>query len=370
MNDMVRLAMDGMSNANFSWLPLGSIVRYGPNRYSINDPEASKTIYGHGTQFPKSSWYTVWQPNEDMWNTFSDRSIKRHAHNRRFYSNAYSMTSLVHYEPYLDECGNLFSQRLSEFSKVGTPVDFGHWFQCFAFDAIAMMTYGKRLGFLDRGEDINNVISNLDKSLIHSSLAGIFPSLSAFLPFLTSKLAAVFGKAQISYVMEFTAIRIAEERASPKPVIEANGEDGAGIGETFLSKFLSKHYQDPKEFTNYHILNGCASNMFAGSDTTGISLSAILYFLLKSPDSMAQLREEITEFTGRGELSQNPTFKESQRMPYLQAVIKEALRIHPAVGLPLERVVPEGGATIGGRFFPEGVRYKSPMFDYGLLLGI
>lgn len=42
-------------------------------------------------------------------------------------------------------------------------------------------------------------------------------------------------------------------------------------------------------------------------------------------------------------------------MSYLQAVIKEALRMHPATGLPLERVVPAGGATISGYFFPEGV---------------
>ncbi|GKT45156.1 pisatin demethylase [Colletotrichum spaethianum] len=41
-------------------------------------------------------------------------------------------------------------------------------------------------------------------------------------------------------------------------------------------------------------------------------------------------------------------------MPNLQAVIKEALRVHPAVGLLTERVVPEGGASIAGRFFPGG----------------
>ncbi|GJC78215.1 cytochrome P450 monooxygenase mpaDE [Colletotrichum liriopes] len=160
---------------NDSILLLGPIVRYGPNRYSINDAESSKTIYGHGTQFQKSDWYSAWQPNEDMWNSFADRDIKHHAYNRRFYSNVYSMTSLVHYEPYVDECGALFSQRLMEFSKAGTAIDFGHWFQCFAFDAIAMMTYGKRLGFLDQGEDIKNVIDTINNGLIYSSLAGIFP---------------------------------------------------------------------------------------------------------------------------------------------------------------------------------------------------
>jgi len=42
-------------------------------------------------------------------------------------------------------------------------------------------------------------------------------------------------------------------------------------------------------------------------------------------------------------------------MPYLQACIKEGLRVHPATGLPLARVVPKGGAIIAGTAFPEGV---------------
>lgn len=42
-------------------------------------------------------------------------------------------------------------------------------------------------------------------------------------------------------------------------------------------------------------------------------------------------------------------------MPYLQAVIKEGLRLHPAGSLPLSRVVPEKGATISGHYFPKNV---------------
>jgi cytochrome P450 len=35
-------------------------------------------------------------------------------------------------------------------------------------------------------------------------------------------------------------------------------------------------------------------------------------------------------------------------------VIKEALRLHPGVAFPLERIVPEGGATLCGKFIPGG----------------
>ena len=34
--------------------------------------------------------------------------------------------------------------------------------------------------------------------------------------------------------------------------------------------------------------------------------------------------------------------------------MKEAMRLHPGVGFPLERFVPEGGATICGEYLPAG----------------
>jgi cytochrome P450 len=97
------------------------------------------------------------------------------------------------------------------------------------------------------------------------------------------------------------------------------------------------------------------SNIIAGSDTTAVSLSSILYNLMKYPRTLRKLREEIKHCEEKGRCGNpNVSFKESQDMPYLQAVMKEALRIHAATGLPLWRVVPEGGVEICGYFFPEG----------------
>lgn len=41
-------------------------------------------------------------------------------------------------------------------------------------------------------------------------------------------------------------------------------------------------------------------------------------------------------------------------MPYFQACMREALRMHPAVGQLLERIVPAEGATVSGHFLPGG----------------
>ncbi|KAK9780460.1 putative Cytochrome P450 [Seiridium cardinale] len=334
----------------------GPIVRYGPNRYSFATLDAGKSIYGHGTSFAKSSWYEAWT-KPGQWTLFADQDIKRHAANRRLFQNTYSMSSLVTYEPYVDDCTDVFSTRLVEMARGDVKVDMGHWMQCYAFDVIGSITYSKRLGFLDRGFDIGGIIQALEKFLRYSSCTGVYSFLHPYLFALKSYMAGSKGVAR-AYIQNYTQQCMNEHRTEPKAMNADGDEEKAntpGKATDFLTKFFSQHTRDPDKFTVYHIMAGCSHNMAAGSDTTAISLSAILYFLLKNPQCLQRLREEISGMQAAGTISDKyVTFKESQEMPYFQAVIKEALRLHPAAGLPLERVVPEGGVTVSGRFFPEG----------------
>ncbi|OAQ93930.1 cytochrome p450 pisatin protein [Purpureocillium lilacinum] len=259
------------------------------------------------------------------------------------------MSALVNYEPLVDTCSDLLALRFEEMMKANCPIDLGHWFQCYAFDVIGMITYGKRLGFLDSGHDIGGVIAALENHLGYATLVGIYSGLHKRLFRLMNYWAGAKGAGR-AYVLQFTRERIREAQTKPQPILA----ETQVVAENFLAKFLAKHAASPDTFTAYHILAGCTSNMVAGSDTTAISLSAVLYCLLRNPATMAKLQDEIDSCTARGELSKIPSFKETQQMPYLQAVIKEALRMHPATGLPLERVVPEGGVEILDTFFPEG----------------
>lgn len=91
--------------------------------------------------------------------------------------------------------------------------------------------------------------------------------------------------------------------------------------------------------------------MFAGSDTTGITLRAIIYYVLKNPSVHRKLQQELDA----ADLPLPVTYKAAQTLPYLVAVIEEAIRMHPAVGLPLERIVPNQGLTLpDGRFIKAG----------------
>lgn len=123
----------------------------------------------------------------------------------------------------------------------------------------------------------------------------------------------------------------------------------------FVTKFLTAQRENPEKMMEKDIRVSIGANIGAGSDTTSITLSAILYHLLKNPKTMRKLREELDNAAKDGRISDPITFKEAQDLPYLQAVVKEGLRIHPATGFTMPRIVPSGGREIMGRYFPGGV---------------
>ena len=126
-----------------------------------------------------------------------------------------------------------------------------------------------------------------------------------------------------------------------------------------LDRFLGFHKQNPQHFTKNDVLIGAYTSIVAGADTTWISLGSVMHYLHKYPQTLRKLRAEIDNMAQDGKISDPVTFEESKRMPYLNAVIKEAQRMHSPTGFPLWRVVPDSGATLCGRYFPPGVSFIS-----------
>lgn len=330
----------------------GPIVRVAPDTYSIDLPEAVGAVYGVGSPMRKSAWYDGWRdPTRPTYTLFSDRSRKRHGETRRRFQALYNMTSLVSYEGYVDACAELLLQRIDEFAEAGTVFDMMHWFQCYAFDVISNITYSARFGFLDRGEDVPGLLTALQSTVTYGALAGIVPELHPFLYRVMAWL-GLGGAAGRAYLTQFVQRRTSERRAERAEGQPATSPDG-GMPQSFLDKLLDQNEQDPAKVTDAHVFMMGLSNIIAGADTTAITLSAVLHHLLRNPAALATLREEVDKMGG-GDDDGHVRFQDAQNMPYLQAVLMEAMRLHAATGLPLWRDVAVGGAVLGGRFFPEG----------------
>lgn len=79
-----------------------------------------------------------------------------------------------------------------------------------------------------------------------------------------------------------------------------------------------------------------------------------LLCLLSSPSCYAKLQAEIDAAIAAGRLSSPARNAEADALPYLQAVIREALRKYPPGTGPFTKVVPEGGDFIQGYYLPAG----------------
>lgn len=121
-----------------------------------------------------------------------------------------------------------------------------------------------------------------------------------------------------------------------------------------LSKFVQAYIDRPDFMDQSKVMTMAVSMAFAGSETTAISLSSVFYYLLRTPQYMQRLLDELNAAEFQDMEDGLVTWAESQKLVYLDAVVKEAFRIHPAAGLPLERIVPPSGAEIGGRHIPGG----------------
>jgi cytochrome P450 len=125
-----------------------------------------------------------------------------------------------------------------------------------------------------------------------------------------------------------------------------------------LSKFIAASESRPEFMTDSLVQTMAVSMAFAGSETTAISLASTFYYLLRNPICYEKLQAELDDFARQGGFSDYETglvtFSEAQKLPYLHACIQEAFRMHPAPGLPLERIVPPQGAEIAGHFIKGG----------------
>ncbi|CAN1258632.1 Cytochrome P450 76C4 [Linum perenne] len=84
-----------------------------------------------------------------------------------------------------------------------------------------------------------------------------------------------------------------------------------------------------------HLIKYLFLDLFvAGTDTTSSTLEWAMVELLRNPKTFAKAREELNQTIGKDNHLQE---SDILRLPYLQAILKETFRLHPAIPLLLPR---------------------------------
>jgi cytochrome P450 len=90
----------------------------------------------------------------------------------------------------------------------------------------------------------------------------------------------------------------------------------------------------------------------AGADTTATAIRSTFLNIITNPRILSKLQTEIST----APISTPILDSEAKKLPYLQAIIKEGLRIHPPIAALLSKEVPKGGDVLNGHFVPGGTR--------------
>ncbi len=87
-------------------------------------------------------------------------------------------------------------------------------------------------------------------------------------------------------------------------------------------------------------------------------MQSFFLHVLADPRVYKTLVAEVEAAVADGSLpaSGNVSWAEGQGLAYFQACLKEAMRVRPAVGVNITRLVPPEGAELDGHFFPGGTR--------------
>lgn len=236
------------------------------------------------------------------------------------------------------------------------------------------MTFGVHRGYLEKGEDVNNFIKDSVAGIIYFGIVSYLMlkkicAYEGFSNFLTSEMLQCTQMPLLDKVYKFISNNIMTPGPPPflwafqqayAAVAERNAQREAGINADRAPDLLDRFIEAKKTYPDivdddHKVVNYLFLNIVAGSDTTGTSLAAILYYTLRNQQAYARLRKELDA------AGLDPTvpvsWRDCQSLIYLDAVIQEGLRIHPPLGFHLERVVPRGGSTLlDGRFLPEGTK--------------
>ena len=187
--------------------------------------------------------------------------------------------------------------------------------------------YGLQDG--ERARELKQRISNL-ANIFESSLTSAF----LFFPWLQQDLGAW------SPWGNFTRQKTAIDEAIYREIAARRTEDHSQR-QDILSLMLSARDESGAGMKDDELKDELMTLMLAGHETTATAIAWSLYWVHRYPEIKAKLRAEIAS------LGTEPKPMEIARLPYLEAVCKETLRIYPVAMLTFPRTVLEPTELLG-----------------------
>ncbi|KAL5877151.1 hypothetical protein ACKVWC_006309 [Pyricularia oryzae] len=329
---MIRSQLSGRMNLDLADVvrEYGPVARIGTNTIVCADVKELRKIWAVRSTWKRPRWYLGLRIDPYSDNVFSLTDDKVHETLRSKLMPGYGGKDVDGVHEIIDEQISLFVRLLEDKylsvdgkdskGKSFLPVDLARKVQFLTLDIISSLAFGESFGNLVADDDALGYISTTEKSMPMLMFVTLVPWLTAV--WQSPRLRWAFPDARkmvgIGDVMAI-ARRVVGERYGEKPEVVKRDMLGS-----FVAHGLTKGEAESETMVQ----------IVAGSDTSATAIRSTLLFIITNPAVYSRLQAEIDAAAAEGRISSPITDAEARALPYLQAVIREGLRMYPpATGL-------------------------------------
>ncbi|CAK7221081.1 hypothetical protein SBRCBS47491_004405 [Sporothrix bragantina] len=355
----------------------GPAVRVAPNEVWFNSEEAFRVIYNPSHGFDKSDFYlstvlfhpvTDWRRPFDLafpdtLDLLSERDMKRYRQQRRLIGPVYHETNLAKFGASVDA---VLAKAVAELRSLdGARIDLKEWMHIIAVECLGAVVLSWSPGLLKAHSDAGSSSAGY-YNWRRKSVFGLFPALvvadfhsggggpvlraftaiwrlaydnepgsKSFFPGVGQRISSRVRKALRAWGIEKEEAEKAERAGNEKMIAPDRGS------QDLLGDLVALHKARP-EFTETYLRRMAVTNFGAGHETMCSALTAAMAMIGSHPEVLAKVAAEVRQVNSKGKPKHNVTSARdaATKIPFTAASIKEAQRLHPAIGMSLSRVVP------------------------------
>ncbi|KAK0466636.1 cytochrome P450 [Armillaria novae-zelandiae] len=320
----------------------GPVIRINPNELHFSNPQAYFSIYSSQVKFIKDpNYYFCFAQDESSFG-FTDHAVAKKR--RDVLLPFFSRRSILQLENIIQSKVDALISRLSK-DYSDKPVNLYAAFKSLTMDIITAFCYSHSFDALSSPDFSHPILLSLERAMPMMTTIRHFPILQ-LLYRLPESLTRYLNADTVGFVELRNALSTQIEG------ILENPSSLDGMHETIYHSMLSPEKFKSGEIPSKKSLSDEAQNLlFAGTDTTGNTMTIGFFHIMQNPDIYSKLMSELLEVWPSKESS--VSFEVLEKLPYLTAVIKESLRISNGVPVAKPRVV-DTPTIIEGVLVPAG----------------
>ncbi|KAL4887211.1 cytochrome P450 [Aspergillus karnatakaensis] len=321
-----------------------SVIRIGVNHVHIADEDVYHNIYCSGTEYFKDP-------------DFYDRLGLDGA--------GLTMTDPVQHRAYKNVVGPLFSTRMTDTlgdimvaevrraadcmsrrAQEGHSVTIQRVYRSISADMVCELMFGKSLNLADNPDKYHDLLQSVDRFSAITWPKQYFPIINKLIAASPTALVNQFLPGFLGYRAKFMDWyeESRDRRALGQPFKKH---------QTFYDLIINNKWDTGQSGPDPEIVvNDSLNYVIAGMDTTSYTLAFATYYILSSKDVRDKLGQELEDAAPF--IRTCIDLRKIERLPYVTAIIKEALRISVAAPGGLPRLVPKQGLRVGNTFIPGG----------------